>query len=430
MRSVTEAAPYLSLHPLQGRVFRDRHRFKVLVSGRRFGKTRLAIAELLSRIPTRGLLWYVAPTWDAARDICWRDLKRFVPPTWLSKVNETRLEMEFLNGCRIQLKSAENADALRGRGLTHLDVDEYQDIDASVWTDVLAPSLLDTGHGEGSACFYGTPKSFNQLYDLYALGQSGHPEWASWQFKSIDAVEPHGHLRVADIELFRSQLDARSFRQEFEASFEALGGRAYYAFARADHVRSVELERSAPVCVAFDFNINPASAVVWQRLGQDCRVWREVQTRHAGGEATRATAERARQCLQDVGWQGEVRLYGDATGRAGKTTGPSDHAVLREVFPGATWLIGAHNPHVRDRVAAVNGRCRTMSGAVHFAIDPACVKLIADLEQVVFADNGELDKASNPVLTHLSDAVSYGIVKEWPPAKREVDARMFASVSV
>jgi hypothetical protein len=235
---------------------------------------------------------------------------------------------------------------------------------------------------------------------------------------------------MAEIERFRSQLDARSFRQEFEASFEALAGRAYYAFSRADHVRPVELERSLPVCLAFDFNIDPASAVIGQRVGEDFRVWREVQTRHAGGEATRATAERVRQFLRDVAWQGDIKLYGDATGRAGKTTGPSDHAVLREVFPGAAWLIGANNPHVRDRVAAVNGRCRTMSGVVHFSADPACPKLIADLEQVVFADNGELDKKSNPALTHLSDSLGYVIAREWPPAKRAVDARIFGSVSV
>jgi hypothetical protein len=427
---VTDATPALSLHPLQGLIFKDPHRFRVLVSGRRFGKTRLAIAELLSRIPTRGLLWYVAPTWDAARDICWRELKRFTPGQWLTKVNETRLEMEFLNGCRIQLKSAENADALRGRGITHVNVDEYQDIDAGVWTDVLAPSLLDTGAGAGTACFFGTPKSFNQLYDLYALGQSGHPEWKSWQFKSMDAIEPHGHLKLADIELFRSQLDARSFRQEFEASFEALSGRAYYAFARAEHVRDVELESAVPLCLSVDFNIDPSSAVIWQRVGEECRVWREVQTRHAGGEATRATAERARQLVSDAGWHGPLRLYGDATGRAGKTTGPSDHAVLREVFPGASWYIGANNPHVRDRVAAVNGRCKSMTGQVRFRVDPACVKLIADLEQVVFAENGELDKKSNPALSHLSDALGYGVAREWPPSKRLVDGRMFAGVDV
>ena len=71
-----------------------------------------------------------------------------------------------------------------------------------------------------------------------------------------------------------------------------------------------------------------------------------------------------------------------------------------------------------------------MRGDNHFVVDPACAKLIADLEQVVFADNGDLDKTSNPALTHLSDALGYLAAREWPPAKRAVDARIFGSVSV
>jgi hypothetical protein len=122
--------------------------------------------------------------------------------------------------------------------------------------------------------------------------------------------------------------------------------------------------------------------------------------------------------LDASGWKGELRIHGDATGRSAKTTGPSDHAVLREVFPYATWCIGSENPHVRDRVAAVNTRCQTMDGASHLVVDPQCPKLIGDLEQVTFADNGDLDQKTNPLLTHISDALGYWICWEWPPAAR------------
>ena len=88
------------------------------------------------------------------------------------------------------------------------------------------------------------------------------------------------------------------------------------------------------------------------------------------------------------------------------------------MFPFASWRVPKANPHVRDRVAAVNGRCETMDGRRHLVVDPACEHLIADLEQVVFADNGELDKKTNPMLTHISDAFAYGIHQEWPPVAR------------
>ena len=48
----------------------------------------------------------------------------------------------------------------------------------------------------------------------------------------------------------------------------------------------------------------------------------------------------------------------------------------------------------------------------------ACERLIADLEQVVFSDNGDLDKRSNPLLTHISDAFGYAVAQEWPLVQR------------
>jgi hypothetical protein len=416
----------LHLHSTQGQVFRSPSRFRTVVAGRRWGKTRLAIAEILKRVPSRRRLWYVAPTYDMARDVFWRDFLAAIPSGWVAGApNETRLECWFRSGCMVQCKSADNPDALRGRGLDFVVPDEYQDMDPTVWTDVLAPSLLDTN---GEALFLGTPKSFNHLHDAYQRGQDPSPQWkdwASWQFRSLDAAAPHGHLDPNLIEMFRQTLDERSFRQEFEASFEALAGRVYYGFARATHVKPVALTPRLPVCVSVDFNIEPACAVIAQVEGQHVRVWREVKTRHAGGEATRATARRAKQLLDEVGVRGPIRIYGDATGKAGKTTGPADHAVLREVFPGATWCIPTHNPHVRDRVASVNGRCQTMTGERYLSVDPTCVGLIADLEQVIFAANGDIDKTTNPELTHLSDALGYLCAQVFPTMPRVFSSANF-----
>jgi hypothetical protein len=59
-----------------------------------------------------------------------------------------------------------------------------------------------------------------------------------------------------------------------------------------------------------------------------------------------------------------------------------------------------------------------MDGKSHLVVDPACEHLIADLEQVVFADNGDLDKKRNPLLTHISDAFGYAVAQEWPLVQR------------
>ena len=411
-----------TLHDTQAQAWAGRTRFRVVAAGRRWGKTRLAALRLLAaalKLP-RQRFWYVAPTRVMAKDILWHDLKLLCDPGWLvGPALETELVLAFVNGASVRLMGAEDPDSLRGRGIAGVILDEFADMAAEAWTEVLRPSLADTG---GWAWFIGTPKSYNHFYDLFLLGQSGAPDWQSWQFRTID----NPFIDPAEIASARETMDARTYRQEFEASFEALSGRVYYAFSRAAHVAPVALDTGAPVAVSCDFNVDPCTATICQKLGEELRVWREVKVRHAGGEATRAMATKARTLLQEAGWSGTVELYGDPSGRAAKTTGPSDHAILRECFPGALWCIPGHPPHVRDRIAAVNGRLETLTGARHAQIDPSCVGLIADLEQVTFDEQGQLDKRSNPALTHLSDALGYFVERRW----RRADQVAFGSAHI
>jgi hypothetical protein len=421
---VTANAVHLGLHPLQADVYRSLKRFRVVVAGRRWGKTRLAAAELILRglKGKPGRYWYIGPDRTAAKDILWSQLKAMVDPSWLAKAPmETELAIDLVTGAQLALKGAEEPDRLRGRGLRFVVLDEYADMKPETWEAVIRPQLADY---RAPALFIGTPKSFNHLYHLFLLGQQDDAEWHSWQFRSID----NPLLDPEEIEDARRSTDPRTFRQEWEASFEAMAGRAYYAFSRQHHVQPVTLDPTLPVCVSTDFNINPCCAVIAQVEGQSVRVWREAKTRHAGGEATRATARRCKELLAEAGFRGEVRLYGDPAGSSGKTTGPSDHAVLREIFAGATWCIPRAHPHVRDRVAAVNGRCETMLGDRYLAVDPSCVGLIADLEQVIFAANGDIDKTSNPELTHLSDALGYLVAREFPAVSRQAVAAIHSGV--
>jgi hypothetical protein len=84
----------------------------------------------------------------------------------------------------------------------------------------------------------------------------------------------------------------------------------------------------------------------------------------------------------------------------------------------ASWSVPRANPHVRDRYAAVNSRACTSDGVRHLSVDPSCIHVIADLEQVIFGDNGEADKKSNPMLTHISDALGYWVHRTWPPVRK------------
>lgn len=407
---------HIRLHRLQRMVNDDPSQFRVLVSGRRWGKTQLDMKEAVDEWGSADhVCWYVAPTFDMARRLMWKPILKLAHPSWLAHANESRMELTTIWGCDFACRSAQEPDTLRGPTLHKVICDEFQDWPdgLTTWEEVLLPTLLTSN---GRALITGTPKSFNHLHKVWAKGQpGGQAGWKSWQFKTADAP----HIDKAKLEEHRLQMDTRSFKQEYEASFENMSGRAYYEFTRSDHVlESVEVSRSVPMCISFDFNVHPATAVLWQKVGEECRVWREVYILHAGGEATRASAGESKRLLESIAWRGHVRLYADPAGKSLKTTGPSDHQVIKDTFPGASWCTPNDAPHIKDRVDAMNTRLRA-GGKVRLYVDASCQELIADLEQVtmpMLTDPTEKRKA--PFRTHVSDALSYGIHWEWPPVRK------------
>ena len=72
---------YEGLTVPQREVWDDECRFKLLCSGRRFGKTYLCISRLVAwAIERPGTLnWYVTQNYKSAKQIAWRQLKIMVP---------------------------------------------------------------------------------------------------------------------------------------------------------------------------------------------------------------------------------------------------------------------------------------------------------------------------------------------------------------
>jgi hypothetical protein len=264
---------HIKLHTQQGVVFKawltvafTALRYFVVACGRRWGKTILGCTMIVwsaGRKP--GRYWYVAPTLKDARDIAWRLLVDMVPRSWLKRApNETRLEIELKNGSLISLKGADDPDSLRGRGLRGCVVDEYADIKANLWDEILAPALLDK---DGWACFLGTPKGFDHFYDLFGQGKNAaFPEWVGWQFKTADAP----HIKPEKLAALRRQYEQRGqlrlYQQEFEASFESNAGYILGAIWQPSH--TVTLEDVALVAAG----LQPGQVIPWHVL--DNPQWR------------------------------------------------------------------------------------------------------------------------------------------------------------
>lgn len=206
----------VKLHEAQQKIFNDNTRFKVIAAGRRFGKSRLAAWTLLIKAlqSTSKDCFYVAPTYQQATDIMWNMLKELGHEVIAQSHEQTKV-LTLINGRRIYLKGADRPDTLRGVGLAYIVVDEYADIRPNVWEQILRPALADV---QGGAMFIGTPKGRNHFFEMYNYAKGGKDEeWTAFHFTSFD----NPLIPAKEIEAAKNSMSSFSFRQEFEASFEA-----------------------------------------------------------------------------------------------------------------------------------------------------------------------------------------------------------------
>jgi len=415
------------LHPNQWEVYLDPARFRVLVAGRRFGKTHLAFMEILRAAVDKPnqLVWYVGPTEDQAVEIAWEPLKKLTKPYWAERPSEEDHSILLDNGSKIQIKSAFKPGKLRGSGVDFMVFDESALIDPRAWTESGRPALSDR---KGRALFIGTPQGRNYFYDLYERAISDEPDWSGYRFAT-------GQGRVLDQEEIASlarDLDPLTFRQEIEAHFSNIGAHQVYAmFNRAVNVKPISFENLYPLVWAIDFNVNPMCMLLMQRLQDEVCVLEEIIIKP--NAYTEMACETALDRLmfyykQVLVWQRPltVKVYGDASGGQRRTAGAqTDWAIIRAFFN--KWVgdfspqfhTVSSNPRVRDRINCVNARLRNQAGDSRLFIDPKCKELIRDLEEVSWAVDStgaateDLNK-SDKNRTHTSDALGYFIYPEFP----------------
>ena len=396
------------LHKRQMEVYNSTARYRTVVAGRRWGKTQLSKMEMIREAKRpKKLIWYIAPTYQMARQIMWEDLKETIPRRWVKKINETQMSILLKNGSMIALKGADKPDTLRGVGLDFVVLDEFQDMRPETWNTVIQPTLAST---RGRALFIGTPKSFNHLYEHYMRGQSMEdPTWDGWQFQTITSP----FILPEEIDEARRNMSEKEFRQEFEASFETMSNRVYHAFDRNKHVKRVKYDPRLPIRVGMDFNIQPMSAVLFQihDPGPNAiiKVFDEVYLRNSN------TFEMSEE-LERRYWRHKKNLviYPDPAGGSRSTTsrGDSDFSILRQKGFKRLKYRRKH-PRIRDRVNSVNRMLMSADGTVRTVIDHSCKEFIKSLEQTQYKkDSNDINKADS--VEHMTDAYGYGVEIEFP----------------
>ena len=384
----------------QKKVILDKSRFRVLITGRRFGKTFLAINELakFASQPNQKV-WYVAPSYRQAKAICWNVLKeKMIYHKWAKSINHSDLTITLKNNSQITLRGSDNENSLRGVGLNFLVMDEFADTSKETWYEVLRPTLSDT---KGHALFCGSPRGFgNWSYELFKLGET-NTDWQSFKYTTLEG----GQVSDDEIEQAKQDLDMRTFQQEYEATFVNYSGMIYYNFDRDKNIVT-NCNNSDFLHIGLDFNVDPMSAVVCSIIGEKIFVMDEIQIYSSN---TNEMSDEIK-----IRYPGKkIIVYPDPSARQRKTSagGLTDIAILKNA--GFDVRSRSSAPLVRDRINAVNSKLKNVNGKNNLFILQSCKNVIKSLERQIYKEGTHIpDKDSG--YDHMNDALGYLIEYNFP----------------
>jgi len=416
---VTNSSKF-ALKPRQWEVYQSSARFRVLVAGRRFGKTYLALSEMVqAAMQPNKHVCYLGPTDEQTKRNAWDLLKSMTHHLWAKTPIEKPARIDLVNGSILRLNSAFKPDTFRGVGIDFLVLDEFASLKPRVWTDVLRATIADR---KGRVLFIGTPMGRNHFYHLVQHAKTA-PAWEVFQFTTAQG----GLVDQEELDDAARDLDKETFQREFEGQFTMPGShRVYHAFDPAANVRPCPFNPIYPLIWSLDFNVNPMCMLFMQRVADEVNVIDELIIQPEA--TTEAACQLFHKRAQPLYWQVPgyqrpltVEIYGDASGNHRRTAGSTtDWQIVRNFFNAWKHLYRASfhtanaNPLVRDRVNCVNARLLNSVGDCRLFIDPRCQELLRDLEQVTWQLNQhgavttEIDK-SDRARTHSSDALGYYI---------------------
>jgi len=383
-----------NLKKTQATIFRDMSRFKVIAAGRRYGKSYLSTFIILTKAfdkPDQNL-FFVAPTFAQARQILWEILKDKVRNGLAKKINESRLEVELINGTRIFLKGADRPDTMRGVSLDGIVLDEFATIrdPENVWMQVIRPALSDK---LGWAVLISSPKGRSYFYDLYNNAKSNE-EWTSWQFTTLDG----GYVTDKEIIAARNDMDERSFNQEYLADFVSFTGLVVPNFNRELNKSIEAITEHDTLIFGVDFNINLMPCIVFVKRGD---------TLHAVDEffGSFNTAE-LMEAIKHRYPKHKKLFHTDASGTQNRSSagGKTDITIIRD--SGFKIQNLTKNPNVIDRVNACNSLVCATDKTRRVFVSDKCKKLLETLEKHVFDDNGMPNK-KHAYHDDIFDAFSY-----------------------
>lgn len=397
--------PVFNPHFWQGTILQSDAKRKVVLTGRQSGKTTLLKTIIYSKAFERNgvEILVLAPTHGSVKELLWRHFVRADDPLFPKPLvryqNNQDMILELVNGSRITFKGTENIDALLGREVDYMFLDEFQSHNPLVWT-YMEPLLASRG---GTAIFTGTARRGNHIMDFYKKGQT-NPLWKSWKITTPESGSPAGS--VESIALAQSSMSEEEFNQEYMCEPMNTEGLVYPNFGDAnivgDEVMSLLKLKGIPLRVGVDFNISHMTAILCAKIENTLYVVDEITQKHHNANTYSLGEEIKR---RTAGFN--VIMYPDASGRNRDVSNidpeNTNHQILRSM--GYNLVFDSKgNPPIEDRTILLNSKIKPMVGEPTFYVNERCKGLITGLQKRTYK-NGKPIKDN--ITDHGLDCVDY-----------------------
>lgn len=340
--------------------------------------------------------------------------------------HETRHTLSWLGGGPIHFVSAENPKSIAGPNMAFAGTDEPGSISQEAWRNTCA-RVRHPGATLRQKVAAGTPEGLTYLVDYF--GPDRPDKYRLYQMRTLENTEllRHNPEYVEQARAGMTEAEALSYLDG--KAVNLTGAQAYPMFDPERHWRhGLELVKTLPLCLAFDFNVDPMTCEICQ-----------VRTGQSGPEllvldSVTLFASTVQQVSTEVAvryprWPAGLRLYGDATGKhRSHQSLRSNYDVIREILGQVgpiTLCVPEANPPVARRLNSVNALFRNAAGLERCWIrktDPprGCPTrpLVLSLQQTQRkSGTDDIWKKPGETVSHHADALGYLIAREFPAEK-------------
>jgi len=404
----------------QGTFLQLPQRFRAFVAGYRSGKTYVGCVRIcLNAWETPGIVQgFFAPTYPHIRDIFYATIDEVAAELGLTVDIHIGNKEVFLSAAGkvrsvVKCRSMSQPHSIIGFKIGHALVDEVDVLPAnkaeSCWYKILA-RMSDT-EAQNTVDVTTTPEGFLFTYNFFKKNVSENPDLADrYGLIQASTYDNAANLPPDYIPSLLETYPAEMVEAYLYGQFVNMkSGTVYYAFDRNTHNSTETIQAGEPLFMGMDFNVSHMAATVYVQRPNGWHAVAELKDLYDTPDVIALVNEKwARKGHRII-------VYPDSSGFARHTSNASESDIALLRIAGFTVRARLSNPHVRERVMAMN---KAFQDAHLWVNVSECPTVAECLEKQAYTEVGEPEKRSG--YDHQNDASGYPIAYEFPVKARNI----------